>query len=101
MEETYPCVDCGKPRTKAEGGTTFTVCDECWDKRPKSNLATIQAQSARIEELTKALERSKIRMETVLKTLHEKSGEHLDLSLGIAQIDAALSPTPTNGKDAE
>lgn len=30
--ENYPCADCGKPRTKAEGGTTFTVCDECWDK---------------------------------------------------------------------
>lgn len=28
----YPCADCGKLRTKDEGGTTFTVCDECWDK---------------------------------------------------------------------
>jgi hypothetical protein len=26
----YPCARCGKPRTKAEGGTTFTVCDACW-----------------------------------------------------------------------
>jgi hypothetical protein len=32
-EPTYPCADCGTPRTKAEGGTTFTVCDECWDRR--------------------------------------------------------------------
>ena len=32
-EEKYPCKDCGVLRTKAEGGTTFTVCDECWDKR--------------------------------------------------------------------
>ncbi len=31
-ETTYPCEKCGKPRTKAEGGTTFTVCDTCWDK---------------------------------------------------------------------
>ncbi len=31
-EPTYPCDNCGKLRTKAEGGTTFTVCDECWDK---------------------------------------------------------------------
>ncbi len=29
----YPCIDCGKLRTKAEGGTTFTVCDACWEKR--------------------------------------------------------------------
>ena len=28
----YPCDDCGIMRTKEEGGTTFTVCDECWDK---------------------------------------------------------------------
>jgi hypothetical protein len=27
----HPCAKCGKPRTKAEGGTTFTVCDDCWD----------------------------------------------------------------------
>jgi hypothetical protein len=27
----YPCVKCGKPLSKAEGGTTFTVCDDCWD----------------------------------------------------------------------
>lgn len=29
-EPTYPCEKCGKPRTRAEGGTTFTVCDACW-----------------------------------------------------------------------
>ena len=28
----YPCANCGKLRTKDEGGTVFTVCDECWDK---------------------------------------------------------------------
>lgn len=28
---TYPCKQCGVLRTKAEGGTTFTVCDECWN----------------------------------------------------------------------
>jgi hypothetical protein len=31
-EAIYPCADCGVLRTKAEGGTTFTVCDECWGK---------------------------------------------------------------------
>ena len=31
----YPCRKCGKLRTKAEGGTTFTVCDDCWDERPQ------------------------------------------------------------------
>ena len=32
-DDSYPCADCGAPRTKAQGGTTFTVCDSCWDKR--------------------------------------------------------------------
>lgn len=36
-KELYPCDTCGTMRTKAEGGTTFTVCDECWDKEhPKT-----------------------------------------------------------------
>ena len=34
-EQMYTCTDCGKLRTKDEGGTTFTVCDECWDKHYK------------------------------------------------------------------
>ncbi len=31
-QRIYPCEGCGKMRTKAEGGTTFTVCDACWNK---------------------------------------------------------------------
>lgn len=31
-ERVYPCADCGVMRSKNEGGTTFTVCDDCWDK---------------------------------------------------------------------
>ncbi len=33
QDRIYPCVDCGVLRSKDEGGTTFTVCDECWDKK--------------------------------------------------------------------
>lgn len=29
-EPNYPCEKCGKGRTKEEGGTVFTVCDDCW-----------------------------------------------------------------------
>ena len=36
LKKNYPCEKCGKPRTKAQGGTTFTVCDECWDKDEQS-----------------------------------------------------------------
>lgn len=28
----YPCDDCGKMRSKNEGGTVFIVCDACWYK---------------------------------------------------------------------
>ena len=29
----YPCAECGIMRTKDEGGTTFIVCDDCWDMK--------------------------------------------------------------------
>lgn len=29
----YPCADCGKMRSQDQGGTTFTVCDKCWENR--------------------------------------------------------------------
>jgi len=31
-DRIYPCDGCGKLRSKNEGGTTFTVCDACWDR---------------------------------------------------------------------
>lgn len=34
-DRIYPCDRCGFMRTKAEGGTTFTVCDKCWDETHK------------------------------------------------------------------
>lgn len=30
-ERIYPCDRCGVMRSKAEGGTVFTVCDACWE----------------------------------------------------------------------
>jgi hypothetical protein len=32
-DRVYPCMKCGILRSKNEGGTIFTVCDECWDKK--------------------------------------------------------------------
>lgn len=32
-ERKYACAECGKLRTKDEGGSVFTVCDDCWDKK--------------------------------------------------------------------
>lgn len=29
----YPCAECGALRSKDEGGTVFTVCDDCWTRR--------------------------------------------------------------------
>ena len=39
-ERIYACHDCGTLRTKAEGGTVFTVCDDCWNKYAKLLFAT-------------------------------------------------------------
>ena len=33
-DRVYPCRKCGVLRSKAEGGATFTVCDDCWDDAP-------------------------------------------------------------------
>lgn len=35
----YPCDKCGKKRSAAEGGTVFTVCDECWETLPPAPVA--------------------------------------------------------------
>lgn len=35
----YQCMDCGILRSKNEGGATFTVCDECWDRHYKQATA--------------------------------------------------------------
>lgn len=57
QEKKYPCAVCGKLRTKDEGGTTFTVCDECWkrkfcpqptqEKELPDNNNTVDGQSLR------------------------------------------------------
>lgn len=31
-DRIYSCDKCEKMRSKDEGGTTFTLCDECWSK---------------------------------------------------------------------
>ena len=41
-EQMYPCDDCGKLRTKAEGGTTFTVCEKCWEKLYPPDVGTAE-----------------------------------------------------------
>jgi hypothetical protein len=37
IDKKYPCKDCGVLRTKAEGGTVFSMCDKCWDKYYKTD----------------------------------------------------------------
>lgn len=39
-DEVYPCADCGVLRSQNQGGTVFTLCDECWDKYHKSKYYT-------------------------------------------------------------
>ncbi len=48
-DRIYPCYECGVLRSKNEGGTTFTVCDECWDKKypPKKEAGPISYHECR------------------------------------------------------
>lgn len=56
-ERIYPCVNCGKMRSKEEGGTVFTVCEECWNKAYKRNPpANIQTYSLNCEKCGKVFE---------------------------------------------
>lgn len=44
-DRIYPCQRCGKPRTMADGGTTFTVCDSCWETGSQPGaVGTLRAQ---------------------------------------------------------
>ena len=53
-EQLYPCSDCGVLRTKAEGGTVFTVCDDCWDKHhPPCESIGAKLLSATREQLSR------------------------------------------------
>jgi len=29
----FPCLKCGVMRSQREGGSTFTICEECWNKK--------------------------------------------------------------------
>jgi len=54
LEELYPCDKCGKLRTKAEGGTVFTVCDTCWNEKidkPPTSLDWIKEASEEVFNL--------------------------------------------------
>lgn len=35
----YECEECGKPRTEAQGGRVFTVCDSCWNVKREAREA--------------------------------------------------------------
>lgn len=48
--ETYPCDKCGALRTKSEGGTTFTVCDKCWDNTETSTRSNDVVTASTDEE---------------------------------------------------
>lgn len=39
-EPTYPATSAASPGPKHEGGTVFTVCDECWPKPSEQNQST-------------------------------------------------------------
>ncbi len=73
-EKTYPCSMCGKLRTKDEGGTTFTVCDECWEKtHQKKGIEELVITYSDIPSKVQALaEKTNEVIQVVNKLLEEK-----------------------------
>lgn len=49
-----PCERCGTARTKAEGGKTFTVCDDCWARMGEEYLRTHPSESPSLTRLKAA-----------------------------------------------
>jgi len=55
----YPCRLCPTMRSKSEGGTTFTVCDECWETEAARRKPAVPVTGAveLIERIGEALKR--------------------------------------------
>jgi len=84
-KEQYPCKDCGKLRNKAEGGTTFTVCDECWDKHyGKAKLSPPSLVGIDEEELLNIITNSKV-AELAWKYCDLNDEENGDYNLELAK----------------
>ena len=50
-DRIYPCNKCGKLRFKDEGGTTFSICDECWEKQYGEKKGETPASDDALEAL--------------------------------------------------
>ena len=78
-ERLYPCLKCPTMRTKAEGGTTFSICDECWEKEygkpeptTEQKLESIKAQlTAMTAERDEAIEHFMCRGKTIVELVTE------------------------------
>ena len=75
-EAIYPCADCGVMRTKDEGGTTFTVCDKCWDKHYKRELNPESGLVELDEEVVNKLLDECLPSETLVLTNAENIQKH-------------------------
>lgn len=91
-EPLYPCDDCGAHRTKAQGGTIFTVCDECWDKHYKQVTAS---PAAPVEPLREALRKLANEASGFLSMADEGTHGHTNMAVlrqRISEAYAALNP---------
>lgn len=93
-EPTYPCTSCGKLRTKAEGGTTFTVCETCWDKSSPAAPAAPLTAEAKLAALTYARTVLDHHLARVLDggLAHETTMSVLDDIIGVARKHGVHSP---------
>lgn len=98
-EAKYPCSKCGKLRTKAEGGTTFTVCDKCWDReRARNSIPPEQSQKDSGENM----EQEKIKPRTEEETERgERMRVAIDVELNDFQVPNFVIPVQRVGAKQE
>lgn len=78
----YPCIECGVMRTASEGGTTFTICDDCWDRQRPRVVPSFDAPKTladTIADLRKTIEWLNSQLQIAARHTAEREIEKLRL----------------------
>lgn len=93
----YPCDECDTMRTKSEGGTTFTVCDACWDRlHPPRSAGDVSTKSLAICDVALSLREDGASVEMFV-------GDHRRVGFSIGRDGrehwwiATMPPSPIDG----
>ena len=107
-EKQYPCAECGVMRSKDEGGTTFTVCDGCWDKsHAKPVVAPSPAPAEPYEGLARILANewdkgwravAKAAVDAILPQAGVRLGKYYFSDVGLEMLRSRAQSLPPEGE---